>query len=392
MLRSLIAGLRHELELTTEARAVRRRDRHTSGLGADPGPLAAANLALKWLSLAQDRSRSNDGGVARAYSLLTGWQTSYPETTGYIVPTFLDASKRLRDPDLEHRGARMLDWLVSLQHPDGGFPGGMIGKLSPGSVTFNTGQILLGLASGVSVFGDRYRESATRAAEMLASSLDPDGCWRRHPTPFAKGGDKAYETHVAWGLFEAARSLGESRFLEAGLRQVRWALTQQRPNGWFDQCCLYDNARPLTHTLGYVLRGLLEAWEHTSDPALLASIRRTADGLLGAQRPDGALPGRLGPEWTAEVEWSCLTGNVQVAYCWLRLAEATGDDRYRRAGKAANAFTRRTLIVSGPEQQVGAVRGSYPVDGAYGRYEFLNWAAKFLVDACFKEHAMDGGA
>lgn len=391
MLRTILGNIRRELELPGEARSVRRRDRSVA-LGPDPGPDTAARLAVRWLQDAQDHSASHDGGVARAYSLISGWQTSYPETTGYIIPTFLACATRWNQPDLAVRAERMLDWLVGIQHSDGGFPGGMMGRLSEKSVTFNTGQILLGLAAGVSGLGDRYREPARRAADLLASSLDPDGCWRSHPTPFAKRGDKAYETHVAWGLFDAAVALGDSRYLEAGLRQVRWALTQQQPNGWFANCCLGDNERPLTHTLGYALRGLLEAWEHTRDESLMASIRLTADGLASTQRPDGALPGRLDANWAAAVPWSCLTGNVQIGYCWLRLFEITGERRYLDAAKAANGFTRRTLIRSGPPALVGGVRGSFPVDGAYGRFEMLNWAAKFLVDACVKEQSVSAGS
>ncbi len=29
----------------------------------------------------------------------------------------------------------------------------------------------------------------------------------------------------------------------------------------------------------------------------------------------------------------------------------------------------------------GGIKGSSPFDGAYGRYELLNWAAKFFIDA-----------
>ena len=45
--------------------------------------------ALAWIARAQDHSLSADGGVARHYCLVTGWGTSYPETTGYIVPTII---------------------------------------------------------------------------------------------------------------------------------------------------------------------------------------------------------------------------------------------------------------------------------------------------------------
>ena len=39
-----------------------------------------------------------------------------------------------------------------------------------------------------------------------------------------------------------------------------WALTKQRVNGWFADCCLNDPTRPLTHTIGYALRGVIEGY------------------------------------------------------------------------------------------------------------------------------------
>src|SRR3546814_13704746 len=86
------------------------------------------------------------------------------------------------------------------------------------------------------------------AARFLRDSLDADGCWRRHPTPFAVAGEKAYETHVSWGLFEAERLAPGEGYGEAGLRQVDWALGSQRANGRVADCCLSDASRPLTHT------------------------------------------------------------------------------------------------------------------------------------------------
>src|SRR5205807_2230505 len=157
---------------------------------------------------AQDNSRTRDGGVARDYSLLGGWNSSYPETTGYLVPTLLAYARFKGGPQADEargRARRMLDWLVSIQFPEGGFQGGLVDETPRVPVTFNTGQILLGLAAGVEEFGDAYRGPMCRAADWLADTLDPDGCWRKHPTPFAQPGEKAYETHVAWGLLEAAR-------------------------------------------------------------------------------------------------------------------------------------------------------------------------------------------
>ena len=38
----------------------------------------------------------------------------------------------------------------------------------------------------------------------------------------------------------------------------------------------------------------------------------------------------------------------------------------------------------------GAIRGSFPIFGSYGQYQYLNWAAKFFVDANRLEYAIVG--
>ena len=367
------------MQLPAPAKRERRRDR--GGLPAtDPGLDRVIDAAVGWLGRAQDCSVSADGGVARDYSLLGGWATSYPETTGYIVPTMIDYAEMTGDQGASERARRMLDWLAAIQFDEGGFQGGRIDSRPRVPVTFNTGQILIGLAAGVAAFGD-YHEAMRRAADWLVATQDADGCWRRHATPFAAAGEKAYETHVAWGLLAAARLEPDRGYGEAALANVNWALTNQRQNGWFAQCCLNDPIRPLTHTLGYVLRGIVEAYRFSDDQALLAAARRTADGLLGALGEDGRLPGRLFDDWRPAVDWVCLTGTVQVAHCWLALYRITGDGRYRDAGYRANQYVRRTIRIDGPLETHGAVKGSFPVDGAYGRYEYLNWAAKFTADS-----------
>jgi uncharacterized protein YyaL (SSP411 family) len=276
----------------------------------------------------------------------------------------------------------MLDWLVSIQLPSGGFQGGSIGKLSPGPVTFNTGQILIGLAAGAERFGEPYRAAMRKAADWLVETQDADGCWRKFATPLAAPGEKSYETHVAWGLLEAARVDNSKRYADAALANVRWALTQQKDNGWFDNCCLWDDpTQPLTHTLGYALRGVVEAYRFSQDESFLRAACKTADGLILAMSVDGFLPGRLQSTWIGTVAWSCLTGSAQIATCWLLLYQATLDPRYRDAAFAVNRYVRRTIKTDGQPETRGAVKGSFPISGEYGRYQYLNWACKFFADA-----------
>lgn len=387
-LKNFVLGLKRqfidERQLTPDALQQLQLDR--AGLPMnDPGPAAVAAAGITWLKRSQEMAQHHDGGSARDFSLIKGWSSSYPETTGYIVPTILDYADLTKDMELVDYGRRMLDWLVSVQFPEGGFQGGKIDAVPRVPVTFNTGQILIGLASGVRHFGDAYRPSMNLAAAWLRDSLDSDGCWRKYPTPFATAGEKAYETHVSWGLFEAARLEPGQGYGEAGLRQVAWALTKQQENGWFASNCLATPETPLTHTIGYVLRGVIEAYRFSGQADLLSAANKTADALLSVINPEGRIPGQLDKNWQPAADWVCLTGSVQIAACWLLLYNITGNDGYLNAAQRANSFVRRTVSVTGNPDFVGGVRGSFPVDGSYGKYEYLNWAAKFCIDAQLME-------
>lgn len=363
--------------------AVAEREADQRGLPAqDPGIEAVIAAGTDWLRAAQDHSASADGGVARDFSLVKGWATSYPETTGYIIPTVIELARRQQSDELHQRARRMLDWFVAIQFPEGGFQGGRIDSTPRVPVTFNTGQILLGLAAGAQEYGDqKYHDAMHRAAAWLRDSLDEDGCWRKHPTPFAKPGEKAYETHVSWGLFAAERVAPGHGYGEAGLRQVAWALTKQQPNGWFASNCLNDPIHPLSHTIGYVLRGVLEGYLLSQRPELLAAAVRTGDALAGVVGADGFLPGRMDSQWKPAVDFACLTGSVQNAHCLFLLFQLTGQQRYFDAAQRLNQYVRRSVKVEGPKETRGAVKGSFPVNGDYGRYEFLNWAVKFCIDS-----------
>lgn len=379
-----IRAMRHYMQLPNSAKSEVRTDNRRVPVN-DPGIEKAIVEGMAWLSRAQDHSASHDGGVARHFSLITGWGTSYPETTGYIVPTMLMYAKLSGDEEIRQRAKRMLDWLVSIQLPNGGFQGGPIDAKPIVPVTFNTGQILLGLAAGVEEWGEDYRPAMLKAADWLVETQDSDGCWRRFGSPFAGPGEKTYETHVAWGLFEAARLEPKKLYGKAALANVNWALSAQRDNGWFDFCCLDDRRQPLTHTLGYALRGIVEAFRFSRDECFIQAARKTADGLLTAIQKDGFLPGRLDANWSGAVEWACLTGTVQIASCWLMLYQETGDVRYRDAAYAGNRYVRRTMKIDGPPETRGAIKGSFPVNGGYGSYEYLNWACKFFIDSNMTE-------
>jgi hypothetical protein len=359
----------------------------------DPGSETVVAACTTWLCAAQDQSASADDGVARDYSLVKGWATSYPETTGYIIPTLIELARRTNRDDLHARAKRMLDWCVAIQFHNGGFQGGTIGATPKVPVTFNTGQILMGLAAGTLAYNDEsYRNAMHKAAIWLRDTQDEDGCWRKHATPFAAPGDKAYETHVSWGLLEAERVAPGHGYGAAGLRQVDWALTKQQPNGWFASNCLTDPQKPLTHTIGYVLRGVIEAHLLSERKDLLAAAVRSGDSLADAIAADGFLAGQLDRNFKAAAGYACLTGSVQIAHCLFLLYKLTGNARYLAAGKRATSYVRRTIRLDGPPETRGGVKGSFPINGDYGKWEYLNWAAKFCIDANLLESDLERNA
>ncbi len=382
-----VTDTRYKYGISSAARAEMKREARPESWKDIPID-SALSEALAWIGRAQDNSASADGGVARHFCLLTGWGRSYPETTGYIVPTLIREGHIQDRRELLSRARKMLDWLVSIQLPSGAFLGSTVGNAVVAPVTFNTGQILIGLAAGVTEFGPAYRPAMLAAADWLTKTQDSDGCWRKHPTPFARPGVKTYDTHAAWGLFEAARLEPNAGYDEAAMRNLRWALAHQDENGWFDECCLSDPTQPLTHTLGYVLRGLIAGYEFTGDRKMLGKACQTAEGALGAMHPNGFLSGRLDSRWRGTVPWSCLTGTAQIAACWLLLYRATRDVRYRDAAITANRYVRSTVRIDGPLETRGAVKGSFPVSGEYAKFQYPNWACKFFIDANRLEKAV----
>ena len=108
--------------------------------------------AVDWIYRAQDAT--SDRGVSHSYRLGKGWARSYPETTGYIIPTLLNWAHLSGDDEPRQRALEMANWEMAIQDPSGGVP-----SLADGSlVVFDTGQVLFGLLAAFRETGqDAYR-------------------------------------------------------------------------------------------------------------------------------------------------------------------------------------------------------------------------------------------
>lgn len=362
----------------------------SAGLGEEaPKPLRVhLDGAIEWICMAQDRSP--DGGVAQTYLVRSKrWANSYPETTGYIIPTFYSYAALAGRRDIRMRARRMTDWECEIQTPEGGVLAGALGDSDQPTI-FNTGQVLFGWVRAFEEEGDeRYREAAAKAANWLCSVQDDDGCWRRFGSPMTGKSVNTYNTRTAFGLVRAHAICGDQRFLDSAIRNVDWALTMRNANGWLADNCLQDNTQPFTHTIAYAMRGLLEVGAYARMERLVAAAQVIGDAVLRQLPADGRLSGRFDANWNPTVKWSCLTGDCQLGINWARLFQITGEPRYREAVARVLGFVKRTHKLSGLQAERGGIKGSHPISGGYHPWQYPNWATKFFADALMLEETIN---
>jgi len=337
--------------------------------------------AIDWLCRAQDvRAHQRDaGGVSAGWSFEDGWLPSYPETTGYIIETFLAAAGKLNRPELNDRAGRMIDWELSIQLADGAFPG-HFGEPGSRPVIFNTGQIMHGMNIGYEQLARAdCLDSAVRAGHWLARHQDTDGVWRRfehNDIPHV------YNTRGTWALVKTALLADDDMLKRAAIRNLDWAVSQQTTCGWFANNAFRAGRAPFTHTIAYAIRGLLESGLLLREVRYINAAHKAALGVAGAQREDGWLAGTLADGWKSSDSYCCLTGLAQMCIVWSRLRDATAERAFDRNIAAALNFLKGSQRLADPATEVrGAIAGSWPIWGAYSRFEFPNWAAKFFADA-----------
>jgi hypothetical protein len=365
-------------------------------LGAATRPAQAIETHLKaaadWLLVAQQATP--DDGVAHSYDIRArAWLASYPETTGYVIPTLYDYARYYDAPQYMVAARRMTEWESDIQLEDGGVRAGTMSAEIVAPTIFNTGQALFGWAKAYLETGDeRFRISLIRAADWLLAAQDEDGAWRRFPSPFTTSKLNSYNTRSAFGLVRAFEALGDSRYLDAAIRNVEWTLGRAHPNGWLPDNCLIkkDKDTALTHTIAYSIRGILEVGTAADRNEYIERALHMARQVASRQRADGALPAFYTPEWTTEVAWTCVTGNSQMAINWLRLAQLTGDHSLKQHAVRANRFNMSIQDLETGDLKVrGALKGSHPVNGGYMTYKYPNWATKFFMDGLMLEQQFD---
>ena len=389
-LRILMPG--HLVPVAVDALRIRVRERPVD---------VHVRAAIGWLCSAQDAAGD---GVSASYSLSRGWLPPYPETTGYIIPTFLDCAAMDEGRNLRERALRMADWELGVQLDNGGIPSGVFQtngtpndsvdhKLEAPSV-FNTGQVVLGWCRAFEETGDvRYRDAAYRAGRFIVESQDDDGAWRRNLSPIPTAPLRTYKARVAWSLAALHEATNEPVFAEAAERALSWVVTQQRPNGYFENAGFESGQDPLTHTIAYCVEGLLEGGDRLGRDEYVAAASRTLDALMRRFEIKGYLSATFDSRWRETSSYECLPGNAQIARAWLRLYQITRDPRYLSSALKMNRRLKQFQILAPIGRGIsGGIKASHPIwgsrSGHYARFTYPNWGVKFFIDSLLLEQSL----
>ena len=369
--------------LATDGLRIAFEQRHLYSYTKSKRPSAdALDSVVKWILDAQ----RPDGGIPAYYSLLTGYSKSYPEVTGYIIPTLYDFASVANNAAVVVAAAeRATDWLISLQMPGGAFPAGLSGSETTPSV-FNTGQILQGLVRGhAETNGVERLRSALAAGDWLIKMQQSDGSWSG--TGAYQNAAHTYYSMVSWALAELSEKVADNKYRLAAERNLEWVLSHCRPSGWIDGINLEDHPNYL-HFIAYLLQGVLECSILCRRNDGIDTVAKSAWLLLRKFETNKFLAGAYDANFTNGRQFSCLTGNAQMSCVWLRLFEVTDDLRYLNAALKMNEMLKELIPTRGRRGIGGGVAGSYPVWGSYQPLRHISWGCKFFADALLLEQRL----
>ena len=364
--------------------------------------------AIKWICQAQDATGT--GGVSAGYSFSFGWLPPYPETTGYIIPTFFDYDQVCPpsgQAEYRDRALLMADWLVDIQREEGRHSGGWHQAEVPKKgilhrvflpdkkpLIFDTAQVIRGLLRAYEETGDtKYLECSQRAGDWILDNQNDDGSWSSYTYLSLP---RAHQSYVAWPLAKLSTISGRDKFEIAARHNLDWVLSMQNDDGWFRNNSNSLRLEPLAHVIGYAADGLLECGILLSEDKYVQACQKTAERLLKIyqikgfhsiiNQRNGFLPATFGENWRSKDEHSCLTGNAQISIIWLKLYLLTNDVRYLNTALKMNDDLKATQSLQARNEDIrGGIKGSHPIHGAYMSFCYPCWAAKFFVDALLLE-------
>ncbi len=353
-------------------------------VGRTPTTEQALKNVIEWIKASFDATP--DGGSSAYYRFGSGWKASYPETTGYLIPTLYEHAVFSADDGWRKLATGAADWLLSIQAAEGGWQGLQVDQKAELRV-FNTGMILDGLVAAYRVEQDaRYLDAAIKGMKWTFDTMDENGFFSR----FNVVGGGAFDTLVVACLLMVVQCMAkeeQEKYRALAKRALDAHLSLQTENGWFRKCNFTGNDTALLHHLGYTLDGLLISSEILGDDTYYDAARRTAQRLLSKFEVNVELPAYTKADWTTHNDLGsrpsqCLTGYSQIAIVFQKIHARENDLRYLNAALKINDIV--ASIGNYRSSNAGihyGISGSYPVNGNYQPFQMVNWAAKYHAES-----------
>ena len=332
--------------------------------------LESLELNLQWIL---NSINATSGNGSAAYRWMWGkWGDTYPETTGYLIPTLLNANHHTDVFDIEASAKELIGFLISIQNENGSFP------LSVGSNkvnVFDTAQILLGLSNAY----ERYKDddilnSIQKCHIWLSDQFNRNG--KIPDNNLVEDYNPTYYLRIIWPLMFSGSILNVEVSNSLQMAYSKWA--QKISEGRVYDASFVPGDASYSHTVIYAVRGLIECDNFIQD----SEIHR-ADAFLKIATEQileyGSYPGRIFGDGKMDYSFICTAGHVQLILCLLKRKELLSKEKLHQVISILFSPVYKSQKNRGYNK--GAVPSSIPVYGPYQRFKYTNWSQKFYCDA-----------
>lgn len=363
----------------------------------DNDNLVCVKNSLNWIKNAQNAYP--DGGISRGFNLLgkssksnfLGWQLSYPETTGYLLPTLINIKKIFNLEGIDIIIDKMAYFLLSISK-NGTVKGGSLEKKNFVSA-FDTAQVVRGLISYYNFkINNIFLKRAIDCGEFLLNSeINKSG--KISDTYIAKKSifipeNDGPHIYISPALLELYKVTNNISFKNLAIRIIETTLKYQNKDGYFEKSDFTKNNKILTHNLGYIVEGLIDSYSILGEKRYLESAELTMENLLNLIRLDGSINGYIDSKLkNSGDKFECLVGSAQIAVCFYKLAKIKENKIFENAGKQIliNLKKKQNSYDKNFGGGIGAIWGSWPISGEYQQYQSVNWANKFYLDLILED-------
>lgn len=315
-----------------------------------------------------------------------GWSNAYPETTGYIIKTFDDLIYEKGIEYLEDSTEKMADWLLSIQHDDGAFSGGLydIKKTNEKSI-FNTAQIIIGLHSRYTrTKKTKYLKAGIKASNWLGECINSDGYFYKYH--YYSGFMPSYYTRVCWPLLLFKDNYGyNSNNIDGAKKVLNNIYAKKLDNFFIADSGFKPNSHAFLHTIAYTLRGFLECSIILKDDNYFETCYKLSEIFMKKFEVKKQLAGAYFENLNEISNFRCLTGEAQMIIIWNKLSQISNDFRFLNSGLKLLDSLEKEVSLFNTLFKKGGLSGSKPFYGKYISLRQPNWASKFLIDAILEE-------